>query len=410
MRLEELERELRAERPKVDPDFARKLDDWAAAGFPRGGELGPGRDSRGIHGRIAARRARRGARKRTFRPQQWLAPAGGVAVLIALVVGVSSLEYGTDQGDSGGGADSGGEAPAQKESAPDQGELGAAPTREDAAAAEPAIGGGGELRENQAFDAQKRTGQSSLAAPATSDALDARNIGPAGRKQAQSVDLGLATAPEDFRDTADGVLDVVDDHRGYVLQSNVSGGDPGVEGAKPGRANFDTRIPAGQLQSAIASFSDLGHVVSRTDGTVDITSRFTSAKRRIATYTESRDRLLRQLEDAVTETEQDAIRAQLRIVEAQLDAAQDDLGDAQQRVHLVPVTVSVSSDESVAGGDGGDWGLGDALDDAGKVLTVAGGVLLISAAVLLPLALLVAIAWWLTELARRRARERTLDA
>jgi hypothetical protein len=403
MRLDELERELRADRPQVDPDFARKLDDWAAAGFPRGGELGPGRDSRGIHGRIAARRARRGARKRTFRPQQWLAPAGGVAVLIALVVGVSSLDYGDQEqsGDTGGAAalDTG----AEKAAPP------APSVPEDAAAAEPATGGESKLGD-QAFNAQRQSAQSSLAAPATSDALDARNIGPAGRKQAQSVDLGLATAPEDFRDTADGVLDVVDDHRGYVLQSNVSGGDPGVEGAKPGRANFDTRIPTGQLQSAIASFSDLGHVVSRTDGTVDITSRFTSAKRRIATYTESRDRLLRQLEDAVTETEQDAIRAQLRIVEAQLDAAQDDLGDAQQRVHLVPVTVSVSSDESVAGGDGGDWGLGDALDDAGKVLTVAGGVLLISAAVLLPLALLVAIAWWLTELARRRARERTLDA
>jgi hypothetical protein len=392
MRLEELERELRAERPKVDPDFARKLDDWAAAGFPRGGELGPKRT--------------RTWKLPKIRPQQWLAPAGGVAVLIALVVGVTSLDSGggPQSGDALRGtppSDGGGEA--SEQAAPP-----AESVPEDGAAAEPAIGGGGELRrESQAFNAQQQLGRAALADPA---ALDARNIGPAGRKIAQNVDLALATAPEDFRDTADGVLDVVDDHRGFVLRSSVSGGDPNVEGAKQGRATFEIRIPAGQLQAAIASLSDLGHVVSRTDGTVDITSRFTSAKRRIATYTESRDRLLRQLEDAVTETEQDAIRAQLRIVEAQLDAAQDDLGAAQQRVHLVPVTVTVSSDESVTGDDDGDWGLGDALDDAGKVLTVAGGVLLISAAVLLPLALLVAIAWWLAELARRRARERALDA
>jgi hypothetical protein len=407
MRLEELERELRAERPKVDPDFARKLDDWAAAGFPRGGELGPDRGTRGIGDVIAARRARRAGRKRTFRPQQWLAPAGGLAALIALVVGISSLQPGdTDDAGVGDGDAVGGEPQLlQKDD-------GATPPAADesAAAAEPATGRGELRRDLQNFNAQRQTGQSSLAAPSTSDALDARDIGPAGRKIAQNVDLALATAPEDFRDTADGVLDVVDDHRGFVLRSSVSGGDPNVEGAKQGRATFEIRIPAGQLQAAIASLSDLGHVVSRTDGTVDITSRFTSAKRRIAAYTESRDRLLRQLEDAVTETEQDAIRAQLRIVEAQLDAAQADLGDVQQRVHLVPVSVTVSSDDSVTAGDDGDWDLGDALDDAGKVLTVAAGVLLISAAVLLPLGILVAIGWLIADRARRRARERTLDA
>ena len=41
---EELIRELREERPEVDEEFGRKLDEWAAAGFPRGGPAGgPGR-------------------------------------------------------------------------------------------------------------------------------------------------------------------------------------------------------------------------------------------------------------------------------------------------------------------------------------------------------------------------------
>ena len=35
MRIDELERELRAERPGPSPDFARRLDEWAEAGFPR---------------------------------------------------------------------------------------------------------------------------------------------------------------------------------------------------------------------------------------------------------------------------------------------------------------------------------------------------------------------------------------
>ena len=41
MRVEELERELRAERQQLEPDFAGRLDDWAAAGFPREGGFGP---------------------------------------------------------------------------------------------------------------------------------------------------------------------------------------------------------------------------------------------------------------------------------------------------------------------------------------------------------------------------------
>lgn len=364
MRLEELERELRAERPEIDADFARKLDDWAAAGFPRGSELGAA--------------PKRHWKLPTINPHRWLAPAGGVAVLIALVVGVSSLDTSTDSDDSG---DAG----------------------EDAALSV----------EEQAPTAIQAVPEAADSATATKDAL--RSTGrvtsgrPAHGKIAQDVNLALASSPEDFRDTADGVLDVVDDHGGFVLRSSVSGGDPGVEGSQPGRANFETRIPAGQLQAAIASLSDLGHVVSRTDGAKDITNRFNDAKQRIDTYTRARDRLLERLENATTETEQQAIRAQLRIVEAQLADAQDDLANAQQRVQLVPVSVTVAADSSVTGDDG-EWGIGDALDDAGKVLTVAGGVLVVGAAALLPIAILAFLAWLVADRARQRARERTLDA
>jgi hypothetical protein len=374
MRLDELERELRAERPQINPEFSRKLDEWAAAGFPRGGELGSKSRTRGV-------RVRRGAvGRRGFKPQRWLAPAGGLAALIALVVGVSSLESGDDQGGPASGDAAGIEATPPARAVPDSGSAAA----EAPGATARSVGGDKTL------------------------SLDADSGRRPHGKIAQDVDLALATAPDDFRDAADGVLDVVDDHGGFVLKSSVSGGDPDVDGAAPGRANFDIRVPAGELQAAIAGLSDLGHVVSRTDGTKDITTRFTEAKRRIAAYSESRDRLLRKLEDATTETERQAIRAQLRIVEAELDAAQNDLSSAQQRVRLVPVRVTVSADESVTGA-GGDWGIGDALDDAGRVLTVAAGVLLISAAALLPLAILIALAWGVADRLRHRQRERALD-
>ena len=42
MRVDELERELRAQRPETDRPSPRRLDEWAEAGFPRDRGLGPG--------------------------------------------------------------------------------------------------------------------------------------------------------------------------------------------------------------------------------------------------------------------------------------------------------------------------------------------------------------------------------
>lgn len=69
--------------------------------------------------------------------------------------------------------------------------------------------------------------------------------------------------------------------------------------------------------------------------------------------------------------------------------------------------VTIVADRTID--DGGAWGIGDALDDAGRVLTVAAGVILISAAVLLPLAIIAASAWLLASRARRFQRDRALD-
>ena len=202
-----------------------------------------------------------------------------------------------------------------------------------------------------------------VAARASKD-IDAlgNSVSPAKRKIARRVDLALSTSPDRFRGAADDVLDVVRDHRGFVVRSNVSGGDPDLARSQLGHASFKLRIPARELPAALGDLSDLGHVVSRTDGTEDITSRFVSAQKRIAALEKTRQSLLRQLADAVTVVEQESIRRRLAIVEAQLSAAQDDLGAAQQRVNLVPVSVTIDADRGLGGdGDGGGWSLGDAV-------------------------------------------------
>ena len=82
MRVEDLERELRAERPEPDLDFARRLDEWAEAGFPRDRGLGPRATERkgGLQRaweRLSATPARR-----------MLLPAGAVATVV-VVAGVA---------------------------------------------------------------------------------------------------------------------------------------------------------------------------------------------------------------------------------------------------------------------------------------------------------------------------------
>lgn len=224
------------------------------------------------------------------------------------------------------------------------------------------------------------------------------------RHVAQDVDMVLASEPEDVRDVADGVNGVVNQYRGFVVNSSVQSGDAE---RNPG-ARFRLRIPAANLQAALADLSELAHVQSRTEGTQDITSRFVSARGRIDEYETTRDKLLEELEDAVTAEEIASIRAQLRIVNAQLAAARNDLAQAQQRVHLVPVTVSIVSQEG-ADSDNGGWSVGDAIDDAGDVLSTIAGIAIVAAAVLLPLALvgaLFALAW---RASANRSRERALD-
>jgi hypothetical protein len=380
---------LRSERELPSPQFSAKLDAWADAGFPRATApvTSPRHGWDGLRARLAA-----------TPPRRILAPAGAaltLIVVIAVAIGEAGNLGGSDNGtvavqsvpDSGGTADSTALKEAQTTT---RGPLG------DVAGSETATAQG------------TRSGAhlSLSAAPHSAAAVP-----PNQRKIARTVDLALATSASDFRDAADGVLDVVQTHHGFVRTSNVSGGDPGVKGSELGQAHFDLRIPAGQLEPVLGELSDLGHVVSRTDGTKDITSSFVSVKKHIAALEQTRANLLHQLQNAVTIAEQESIKRRLDIVEGQLQSAEGQRSDLQRRVRLVPVSVTISADNAIgaSGGGDGDWSIGDAVDDAGRVLEVAAGVLVISAAVLVPVGLVALVALLSGRELRRRQREAALD-
>ncbi len=384
--------EIRGARPQPSAEAERMLDELAASGFPPRESDRVGRASRRVADASASLR-RRGARR--------LVPAFGAAAVLLIAFGVGVSRSGVFNDEAGAPSET-----AAQRSAPKSGpaiEAGSATT-----AKEPTPRAAGATRNQAATVGQLAPFLRSRSAATDTASGGSGVAGPAKRQIARNVDLELSTAPNDFRDAADGVLDVVRDHRGFVLSSHVSGGDPGVRGAERGHAAFELRIPAGELSGAMGDLSNLGHVVSRTDGTLDITKRFVSARKRIDALTASRDRLLRRLGTAATTTEQQSIRARLRIVEGRLSAAHRDLAKAQQRVHLVPVSVAITADAHAA--SGGAWTIGDAFHDAGRVLTVAAGIALVAGAALLPLALLIAlsVAGWRGWVRRQRAR--ALDA
>jgi hypothetical protein len=121
---------------------------------------------------------------------------------------------------------------------------------------------------------------------------------------------------------------------------------------------------------------------------------------------------LRQLAAANPDSDRARVKAQLRIVRGRIAAFRSQVSRLQRRANFSRISLEVvtGSQASFPGAAGGNWTIGDALHDAGRVLAVAAGVALVSLAVALPLALLGGAAWATRRIYLRRAREQTLSA
>jgi hypothetical protein len=382
MRAEELERELRADRPEPDPEFARRLDDWAAAGFPRDRGLGP----RPAGGRLArGGLARAWQRLTSIPPRRLLMPVGAATTLL-VVVGIAINGGRSESGggevtssfDSGGsGADSESSASAQKEVAPDVGqgallEAGAADEAVTPYPVPPSDDGGGIAR-----------------------GTDDRIVDATAR-----ITLGAETG--DVQGVANGVVEVTDRYNGVVLESQVTTDQAGA------RAGFALEIPYSRLDAALADLSGLADVISRTEAGEDITARAVRAQKNLADVFEQIRKARIELIQADAREERLIVKSRISSLEAQADAFEAELNNVQRQGRFATVNVDITSDGP--GSEGGDWTLGDALGDAGRVIEVIGGIALVSLAVLLPIALVGALAWLIAARARRHRRERALDA
>jgi hypothetical protein len=261
-------------------------------------------------------------------------------------------------------------------------------------------------RNEKTSSASSAVGEAS--APAASGSFNTFRPAPgpyashvARRDVERSAQIVLGDEASHVRDDAASVFEAVRTFHGIVLHSSIHDGSDGEAGA-----TFDLLIPSGKLGAALAAFSEIAEVRSRSESTADVTGPTIGLGERLRDARAKAQSLLAQLAGAETEAAQEAIEAKLRSARRQVAALRARLAALERRTHLSEVSLRIET-----GGDAGlsgGWGLGDALHDAGRILAIAAGVTLLGLAVVVPLALLCLLAWLTQRAWVRRGRERAL--
>ena len=221
----------------------------------------------------------------------------------------------------------------------------------------------------------------------------------------RSAQVTLGTEPERVQDVADEVLGVVARYEGIVLSSSVSQGGEGEAGA-----GFDLLIPSRSFDEALSDLSAIAELRSREESTSDITAPTVTVRERLRDARAEVEGLLKQLADADTDEERAAVKAQLAFQRQRVAALRATRNALERRTNLSRVSLAVVTGDADELGSGDDqWTLGDALDDAGRILGVAAGVTLIALAVLAPVTLLFALALLGRRAWVRAGRERALE-
>ncbi|HWO17037.1 MAG TPA: DUF4349 domain-containing protein [Solirubrobacterales bacterium] len=169
-------------------------------------------------------------------------------------------------------------------------------------------------------------------------------------------------------------------------------------------------IPSAKLGDALAAFSSIAEVRSRSESTLDITAPTVGVGEKLQDSQAKIESLLGQLAEADSAEERAAVEAQLRAERRHAATLRSRLSSLRRRANFsrVSLRIETGAPSTMAKGEGG-WGVSDGLDDAGRILAVAAGVTVIALAILGPLALIALLAWLAHRILVRRSRERALD-
>jgi hypothetical protein len=437
--------ELRELRPTPRPEFTAELDERAAARFPR----------RRPPSAAAMPFALLADRWRALSPRRRLVPVLGMA-LAALVVATAVVAF-SESGTKSDPADEAvvGMVPGAGESGRSaEDSFGGGPTAPDRQSAENGgahgggsphgAGGGGNSSSETVYETEVPAVRSGPSAAAGSGAVNAPSAssaeaeesteaaeafgeeeaepgfepegshaaksagGAAGHRDIErSASVVLGTEPGEVPSDAARVYEAVHTANGVVLHSRVQSGSAGATGAY-----FELLIPSPKLDDALSAFSQIAEVRERHDATDDITAPTVGAAEELRDANASIEGLLRELGQVETEAQRESVEARLREERRRHAAIRARLDHLGKRASMSEVTVRIVTSHGAGvtppNKDDGSWGIGDALHDAGHILTIAAGVLLIALAVLAPIALVVLIVWAANRVRVRRLRERTL--
>ena len=337
--------------PRPDPEFAAEMDQWADDGFPRRQER------RGPSPRVGA----------WFRSPLGLA---GVGTAIAAVFAIAIL-------------------------------AGDATER----TASPALAPAPETADVPAMEQSGSSARSALPVPPIPPPADG-GIAPGERQRRieRSAQMTLAAPKDDFQSTADRILQVTDRNRGFVLRSNVTTGD------QPS-GDFQLRVPADRLQTALRDLAALGDVRSRSDTGQDVTREYVSVTDSYAAARAEHRALLRRLAAAADDARIQRLRDRLDQNARERTRLKAQIRSLRERTNYAAVSVTLvekkGGDDKDDGG-GGVGGTGDALDDALGLLVGSFNWLLRALGVLIPVAIVGGAAWWAARTFRRRRREAVL--
>jgi hypothetical protein len=151
-------------------------------------------------------------------------------------------------------------------------------------------------------------------------------------------------------------------------------------------------------------------VRSRNESSIDVTEQVAFARNRVVALKAERRALVRRLAAGPSFDETARIRERLRSVDARLRTANEQRASLRHRTRFSNVYVEVVTERRRSGAAGGSWTPGDAVGDAARILEYALGIAVVALAALAPLLLAGLVAWPIVVTARRRRRERALDA
>jgi hypothetical protein len=224
----------------------------------------------------------------------------------------------------------------------------------------------------------------------------------------RSASIVLGTKPGEVAGAAAKVYSAVHAANGVVLNSSVESGRAGPTGA-----SFSLLIPSRKLDDALAEFSKIAEVRSRHDATNDITAPTVGVTEELRDSNASIEGLLKELGSVETEAERESVEARLREERRHHAAIRASLEHFHKRASMSEVSLRIVTNHGAGvvppSKDDSGWSVGDALHDAGHILTVAAGVLLIALAILAPIALIALLLWALNRFRVRRLRERALS-